>query len=984
MPRPSNLLLIASLLLTASAQSALAQGGEPSRAPVLRIETGMHTAVIRRIGVDAANRYLVTASHDKTVRVWELPAGRLLRVIRPPLGAGDEGKLYAVAISPDGSTIAAAGWTSVDGLHESIYLFERESGRLVRRLGGLPNGVAHLAYSPDGRYLAATLGGSNGVRVYQTSTYSPAGEDTDYGDNSYGADFDQSNRLATTSDDGFIRLYAPPGEGLGGRLRLIARQSAAQGKQPFAVSFSPDGTRLAVGFNDSTKLAVLSSRDLSASYAPDASGVGSGNLSKVVWSADGRTLYAGGQAHANGYFIRAWADGGRGSYRDILVEAANTITHILPLRGGGVIYGAGDPAFGALDAAGRRTLFVTGATADYRDNRQGFLLAADGAGVGFAYEVSGKSPARFSLAERRLEAGGEARAGWRAPIIESPGLHITDWYNTTEPKLNGTRLKLRPYEMSRSLAIAPDARTFLLGTEFYIRLFDGNGAERWNVLAPGVAWAVNISADGRVAGAAFGDGTIRWYRMTDGKELLAFFPHKDRKRWILWTPSGYYDAAPGAEDLIGWHVNNGKDQAADFFPVGQFRSVYYRPDVVSKILQTGDEQLALKEANEEAGRRQQQAELTRLLPPVVEIVSPSDGAEMSSGEVTVRFRLRTPSGEPVTEVRALVDGRPASADRGLSLKSAETAATDARELRVSVPEGESQVSVIASNRFTTSVPATVRVRVRKTVASSTVNTVGNASNSITGEAFEIKPKLYVLAVGVSNYADPKLRLGYAAKDAGDFAAAMQRQKGGLYRDVVVRLLTDERATKDEILDGLDWIRKETTSKDVAMVLFAGHGVNDQDGRYFYLPYNTDLDKLLRTGVSFEDIKNTVSALAGKTLFFIDTCHSGNVLGGRRGLNLDIVGVINELSSAENGAVVFAASTGNQYSLENPAWHNGAFTLAVVEGVGGRADYTGKGRITINMLDLYISERVKELTRGAQTPTTAKPNTVPDFPIALKK
>lgn len=237
---------------------------------------------------------------------------------------------------------------------------------------------------------------------------------------------------------------------------------------------------------------------------------------------------------------------------------------------------------------------------------------------------------------------------------------------------------------------------------------------------------------------------------------------------------------------------------------------------------------------------------------------------------------------------------------------------------------------------------------------------------------------------MSNYADPKLKLAFAAKDARDFAEAMERQKGALYRDVVVKLLTDDKATKDDILDGLDWIRKETTSKDVAMVLFAGHGVNDQNGRYFYLPFNTDLEKLLRTGVSFEDIKSTVSALAGKTLFFIDTCHSGNVLGGRRALSLDIVGVVNELASAENGAVVFAASTGNQYSLENPVWKNGAFTLAVVEGVNGRADYTSKGRITINMLDLYISERVKELTKGQQTPTTAKPNTAPDFPVALKK
>ncbi len=45
--------------------------------------------------------------------------------------------------------------------------------------------------------------------------------------------------------------------------------------------------------------------------------------------------------------------------------------------------------------------------------------------------------------------------------------------------------------------------------------------------------------------AAFGDGTIRWYRMTDGKELLAFFPHKDRKRWVMWTPGATMTLRPG-------------------------------------------------------------------------------------------------------------------------------------------------------------------------------------------------------------------------------------------------------------------------------------------------------------------------------------------------------------------------------------------------------------------------------------------------------
>jgi WD40 repeat protein len=106
--------------------------------------------------------------------------------------------------------------------------------------------------------------------------------------------------------------------------------------------------------------------------------------------------------------------------------------------------------------------------------------------------------------------------------------------------------------------------------------------EIWGIPAPWLIWAVNISGNGKVAVAGLGDGTIRRYRMKDGKEIPALFPHSDRKRWVLWTPSGYYDASARAEDLTGWHINNGKDKAADFFPVSQFRSDYNRPDLAAK------------------------------------------------------------------------------------------------------------------------------------------------------------------------------------------------------------------------------------------------------------------------------------------------------------------------------------------------------------------------------------------------------------------
>ena len=97
------------------------------------------------------------------------------------------------------------------------------------------------------------------------------------------------------------------------------------------------------------------------------------------------------------------------------------------------------------------------------------------------------------------------------------------------------------------------------------------------------------------------DGTVRWYRASDGVELLALFVLADGKRWVAFTPSGYYAAGPGGEDLVGWQVDNGPDQAADFFPASKFRDRFYRPDVVSLVLKTLDETEAVRQA-ERGGR----------------------------------------------------------------------------------------------------------------------------------------------------------------------------------------------------------------------------------------------------------------------------------------------------------------------------------------------------------------------------------------------
>ncbi len=220
----------------------------------------MHTTVIRRIGVDAAGRFMVTISDDKTVRVWELATGRLLRPLRPPIGDGNEGKIYAGAISPDGRLIAAGGWTGFEwDKQNSIYLFDRGSGRLALRLVGLPDVILHLAFSPDGTRLAAALGAGAGIRVFRVADGTEIGRDAGYGAVSAGLDFDRAGRLVTSCLDGYLRLYDRS-------LTLLKKVRAPSGQRPYAVRFALDGAKVAVGYSDSARVDVLDGNSLEGLY----------------------------------------------------------------------------------------------------------------------------------------------------------------------------------------------------------------------------------------------------------------------------------------------------------------------------------------------------------------------------------------------------------------------------------------------------------------------------------------------------------------------------------------------------------------------------------------------------------------------------------------------------------------------------------------------------------------------------------------------
>ena len=416
---------------------------------------------------------------------------------------------------------------------------------------------------------------------------------------------------------------------------------------------------------------------------------------------------------------------------------------------------------------------------------------------------------------------------------------------------------------------------------------------------------------------------------------------------------------------MGWHLNKGPDQLADFYPASQFRKTLYRPDVIRRILQTGSVDRALEIADREAGRATQKTDVAQVLPPQVKITAPAAG-ETAAAEITVTAQAESVGEHPVTALRLLVDGRPYEGQKAIR--------------RIESPKlGEAQADwsvVLTPGRHTLKVLA-------DSAASQGVSDELEISYTAPDSKDEVQlPNLYVLAAGISKYPIDDLKLYYAASDAQAFAGSFETHSKPLFGKIEVRLLTDEKATRKDLLEGLVWLRKEMTQRDVGLFFFSGHGDKDADGNLYFLPVDVNPDILLATAVSADQVSTSLKGLPGRVMAFFDACHSGGLDPNRRkaagSLTDDLV---RDLVTDESGLIVMCSSTGREFSVESNAHRSGVFTLAITEGLSGKADSNRDGAVYLNELDNYTTDRVKELTKGQQHPVTAKPTTIRSFPLA---
>lgn len=960
--------------------------------PALRIETGSHLALITRISADASGRWIVTSSEDKTARLWDARSGQAISVLRPPIGAESLGAIYAAAISPDGRSIAVGGNSAFDGAGgHLLHLFDRASATVPPKstLTGMEAPITQLAWSRDNQYLAIGLR-QEGLRVFRRNLQF-VGADPEFNEAVFGAEFAADGRLAVASVDGALRIYQIGRKGL----ERIARKQMPGGK-PYSVSFSGDGRLLAVGYQDRARVDLLDAISLALVHSIEYKG---GNLGRVAWAADGNTLFAAGSHVSGGRFpILAFGQNGRGPKREI-GQFGNTVMALASLPDGSVAAASAEPGWAVFDPQGNQKAASRPQSADFRDAGESFKLSSTAETVAFRFSPEAGSMV-FDLAAGSLKSGPPPDKT-TAPRIQGDA---GDWKNSTAPRFNGRAVAVKPGEVARSLAMAPGDRGFVLGSEWYLRHFSSDGAVLWERRLPAAAWMVNISADGRWVVAGLGDGSIRWLRLADGAEQMALFVHADRERWIVWTPSGYYDTSVGGENLVGWHLNRAFNQSADFFTAGRFRDRLYRPDVIQKLLVLGDEREALRAAQIELAAVQASSaaltpsptkaavepkaqrppplaaksmvagalaapKLLEIVPPIIELQSDNQ-IEATGDLVTVRYAVRTPADAPVKDIKVRVNGR---LDRSIKLVSQRGVQGEipVQEVQVRVPPGkDAEILLIAENRNAKSDP--VSIKVKRPLASATPVARDKAD-------FET---LYMLVVAVNKYPEPN-DLGSPVKDANDFMAQMARIANPpagarrIYNKLESKMLTDEKATREALVEGLNWLKANVKEKDAGVLFLAGHGIA-QDKSYYFIPFKPGgMAMKPAEWLPGDQIVGTLQSLPGRAMFFLDTCYAGALTNQATSHASNATDMINKIDD-ERGVIIFASSTGKEKSGEDEG--NGFFTRALVEGLRGGAVDKTDNLVYPSMLKRYVTRRVKELSENKQRPFISDHGI--DEPIAI--
>jgi len=874
---------------------------------------------------------------------------------------GHASKVIHVAVSGDGRRAASVG--EADG----VRLWEVPTGRLIRALPAAVHGKP--VFTTEGRLLVLGEGDAAG-RLFAVQP-----ED--------GSDLptppelprwpNHGPKALASSPDGRAVLYAPDGFKFG--LHAVAtgrevRALAGAGFHLLELAIPPDESVALIHTSQSTlSNAVDSVRVVDLGSGHVLRELGPGKDFSVVGfalSPDGSRLALGVYPQESGksefgiriYDWRTGAETGR-------FAVARKVNHLRWAPDGKrIIALEGSGGMHVLDAAS----------------------GAESLRVQHGLKVSGISSVGVTPDGRRLFASGEADRPGPAEIVRLA------WDATTgEPLAPPLERELASGALGS--AVSPDggARLHFL-RETGLRLVDAESGAAIRTIAEGdinAKWAESCRffAGGRLIAQADWSGALRIFETATGATVASFLADADGE-WLAWIPDGRFSGSVKAAQTYVHVVDGTKAYALDqlfdrLFDPGAVRDRIAKAQAGEGLPAESTALTALSSAPKTGGVASIRS------PPEVRFASPAGGARVSEAAVRVEVVVRD-AGGGIGEVRLHLNGKLASeGTRGFS------AAPGASKAGERAPAGVAGV------------PAEVRVGFDVLLApgANVLSAVALSSDRLESRPAEIEvvlegkkvapSTLFVLSVGINVYRNPKYTLGFARPDAEAALAAIVTGSARIFAKVEPRSILDAEATRLHLEAAFREIAARARPEDAFAFFYAGHGVmsDGQGGKpaeFFLVP--TDVVRLYgdEAGLEARAVPATLlkewcrAVPAQKQLILIDACQAGGAVE-----TFAMRGAAEERAIAQlarsAGVVLIAAAGTEQSASETRSLGHGIFTAALLEGLAGKADQGGDGKVTVTELKSWLEDRVPELTmqhRGApQFPTGFTCGQ--DFPIAVK-
>ncbi|NEP81945.1 MAG: hypothetical protein F6K39_29610, partial [Okeania sp. SIO3B3] len=257
---------------------------------------------------------------------------------------------------------------------------------------------------------------------------------------------------------------------------------------------------------------------------------------------------------------------------------------------------------------------------------------------------------------------------------------------------------------------------------------------------------------------------------------------------------------------------------------------------------------------------------------------------------------------------------------------------------------------------------------------------------------------YALLIGVGNNSEyRKWSLPVTVKDVQAIKSFLTNPDlcGYIDNENHLRFLCNEQATKQNILDNLNWLQQQAKNDPEATILiyYSGHGWLDKSTQNYYLiPHDTSPVKIQKTALPATEFNNALQQIsAQKLLVIIDSCHAQGMATAKETEELELPENFSQTALPKNlidelrkgtGRAVFTSSTGEEKSYYQEEMS--IYTQHFLEALNGGGNKPGDKFVTVSNLMNYVGKTVPESAKklgGKQTPIFDF-SQIDDFPVAL--